>query len=535
MSTSVRTYLVAGAAAATATAIALTPVQAAPADIAVPAQPTSTQPQLTQAMVDLLAAASRMTAAVAPRISSQTGDAPASALAPAATVTGDVGVQNAASDWLTSGYEFIQDWVDWGVNYASDIAYGLGGWGVPFAGLIGAQIDLFYFSLIRPIANAIFYQAVVPIVNDPLNFGVWWNSIGSAIGTSINAGINFGIAEFNYFFGWIIPPLPPLPGLATEATTLAATQSLFPNLRNVIGDVVLPPADFVTDAAVNTINGAYGVVHNAANFVVDGADDVLNALRLGFVSRQLDINYDLISALSSQGVGLTTDLIQVPDRYLNDVLANGEGLLEALGTEARFVSNSITSHGSAALNAFGKYVDDQIDYFTPRLAATEATTTAELTKVPTSVRASLQETVDPTTTEETETAPKPASPLSGSSRQVRAGEVQERVQEGIQNAVDGAKKAGDEAREAAKTVVNNLTPKATSKEKAKDTKDANDAEDKATPVSSKKSTDSADSKPSTEKPSKDAKPSKPKQSKPKQSKDSGSDKSANDKSGSDKK
>lgn len=530
MSTSVRTYLVAGAAAATATAIALTPVQAAPADIAVPAQPTSTQPQLTQAMVDLLAAASRMTAAVAPRISSQTGDAPASALAPAATVTGDVGVQNAASDWLTSGYEFIQYWVDYGVELAE--------WAVdwvPYGYLIGDQIDIFYWDLIRPIANAIFYQAVVPIVNDPLNLSVWWDGIGSAIGTSINAGINFGLAELDYFFGWILPPLPPLPGLATEATTLAATQSLFPNLRNVIGDVVLPPADFVTDAAVNTINGAYGVVHNAANFVVDGADDVLNALRLGFVSRQLDINYDLISALSSQGVGLTTDLIQVPDRYLNDVLANGEGLLEALGTEARFVSNSITSHGSAALNAFGKYVDDQIDYFTPRLAATEATTTAELTKVPTSVRASLQETVDPTTTEETETAPKPASPLSGSSRQVRAGEVQERVQEGIQNAVDGAKKAGDEAREAAKTVVNNLTPKATSKEKAKDTKDAKDAEDKATPVSSKKSTDSADSKPSTEKPSKETKPSKPKQSKDSGSDKSGSDKSGSDKSGGDKK
>ncbi len=73
MSTSVRSYLVAGAAAATATAIAFAPVQAAPADIAVPAQPTSTEPRLTQAMVDLLAAASRMTAAVAPKLTDPDG------------------------------------------------------------------------------------------------------------------------------------------------------------------------------------------------------------------------------------------------------------------------------------------------------------------------------------------------------------------------------------------------------------------------------------------------------------------------------
>ncbi|WKG02094.1 hypothetical protein [Mycolicibacterium sp. HK-90] len=503
MSTSVRTYLVAGAAAATATAIALTPVQAAPADIAVPAQPTSAQPQLTQAMIDLLAAASRMTAAVAPRISDQTGDPPAE-VAPAAAVTGDVGVQNAASDWLTSGYQFIQYWVDYGVELAEWVV----DW-IPYGYLIGDQINIFYWDLIRPIADGYFYGWLVPVVNDPLNLNVWWDGFVNTVDAAVNAGINFGIAEFNYFFGWILPPLPPLPGLATTQT-LAASQSLFPNLRNVIGDVVLPPADFVTDAAVNTINGAYDVVHNAANFVVDGADDVLDALRLDFVSRQLDINYDLISALSAQGVGLTTDLIQVPDRYLNDVLANGEGLLEALGTEARFVGNSLTTHGNAALNAVGNYVEDQINYFTPGVAATESgPTTTEVAKVPTSVRASLQETVD-STAEQTEPSQKPASTVTNGSRAVRAGEVQARVQERIQSAVDGAKKAGDDAREAAKTVVNNLTPKAKDK-------------DKATPVSSK---DSTDSKSST-----DPKPSKAKPTKDKQSKDDG----GSDKSGSDKK
>lgn len=488
MSTSVRTYLVAGAAAATATAIALTPVQAAPADIAVPAHPTSAEPQLTQAMIDLLAAASRMTAAVTPKLPSESGAAPALGVAPAAA-TGEVGVQNAASDWLTSGYEFIQGWVDWGVTYAQDIAYGLGTWGVPFAGLIGNQIGIVYFDLIEDIADAIFYQAIVPIVNNPLNLGVWINGIGNAIGQSINAGINFGIAEFNYFFGWIIPPLPPLPGLATTQTLAAAAPgALFPGLRELVGDVVLPPADFVTDAAVNTIDGAYDLVHNATSSVVNGADNVLDALRLDFISKQIDINYKLVSALSAQGVDLTTDLIQVPDRYLNDVLKDGQGLLEAVGTEARFVGDSITSHGSNALNAVGNYVDDQIDYFTPGRLATD---TKEVTTIPPSARASLLSAPAPAektpakAAVDTDTA---AGAVQDRAKD-RATQVRTRVQAGVKDAVDTAKKAGDDTRDAVKNTVRNLTPKpknkATSqaKEKAaasssKDSKDNGSKNDK---------------------------------------------------------
>ncbi|MGV0811707.1 hypothetical protein ABQF34_07060 [Mycolicibacterium boenickei] len=470
MSTSVRNYLVAGAAAATATAIALAPVQAAPADIAVPAHPTSNQPQLTQAMVDLLAAASRMTAAVAPKLPDQTGGAPALGVAPAAAATGEVGVQNAASDWLTAGYEFIQYWVDYGVELADWVL----GW-IPGGYLIGDQINIFYWDLIRPIANGYFYGWLVPVVNDPLNLNVWWNGFVNTVDAAINAGIDFGISEFNYFFGWILPPLPPLPGLAATQT-VAATQalSLFPNLRDLVGDVVLPPADIATDLAVDTINGAYGAVHNATNFVVDGAEDVLDALRLNFISRQIDINYDLISSLSSQGIGLTTDLIQVPDRYLNDVLVNGEGLLEALGTEARYVSNSLTNRGGAALNAVGNYVDDQIDYFTPRLAAAD---TQEVTSVPPSARTSL---LSPAPAAETPAkATVDSVPDTAQDRaKERAANVKSRVQAGVKDAVDSAKNAADDTREAVKTAVKNATPKS----KAKDAK----------PASAKQSADSGD-------------------------------------------
>lgn len=477
MSTSVRTYLVAGAAAATATAIALTPVQAAPADIAVPAHPTSAEPQLTQAMIDLLAAASRMTAAVNPKLPSESGAAPALGVAPAAATTGEVGVQNAASDWLTAGYQFIQYWVDYGV----DLAQWVLGW-VPFGYLIGDQVGLFYDYLIRPIADNIFYEAVVPIVNDPLNFGVWWNSIGNAIGSSIGDAINFGIAEFNYFFGWIIPPLPPLPGLATTQTLAAAAPgALFPGLRELVGDVVLPPADFVTGAAVSTIDGAYDLVHNATSSVVNGADNVLDALRLNFISRQIDINYKLVSALSAQGVDLTTDLIQVPDRYLNDVLKDGQGLLEAVGTEARFVGDSITSHGSNALNAVGNYVDDQINYFTPGRLATD---TKEVTTVPPSARASLLSAPAPAEKTPAKAAVDTDTAVGAVQDRAkdRATQVRTRVQAGVKDAVDTAKKAGDDTRDAVKNTVRNLTPKPK-------TKATSQAKEKAAASSSKDSKD----------------------------------------------
>ncbi len=240
MTVSVRSYLIAGAAAATATTIALTPVQVTPADIAVPAHPTSSaQPQLTQAMVELLAAASRMTAAVPtpPKPAPVPGSGPTTAAAPTlATPNAVVTPQNAASDFVTSAYQYIQSWVDWGVNYGVDIAYWLGGWGVPFAGLIGAQTDIFYYQLIRPISDSVVYNLINPVLNAPLNLGVWANGIVD-VGWSVAAAAwNTVVAEANYFLGWVLPPLPPgLPFAATAQTTslAATTQTLSTTLDGV--------------------------------------------------------------------------------------------------------------------------------------------------------------------------------------------------------------------------------------------------------------------------------------------------------------
>lgn len=236
MSVSVRSYLVAGAAAATATALALTPIQVVPADVAVPARPSSVQPHLTEAMVKLLAAASTMTAPAPPKLPAagvvpKVGPNPLAAAPLAAAPV--VGTQNAASDWLINAYTGIQAWVDWGVNYATDLLY-WAGWFVPFSSTIAAQTDIFYYTLIRPISDNIFYQGVVPIVNDPLNLFVWTQAIRNVVRMSIPPVINFGISEFNYFFGWLIPPIPPFPPIGPLAATTPTLESLAKSVQTAL-------------------------------------------------------------------------------------------------------------------------------------------------------------------------------------------------------------------------------------------------------------------------------------------------------------
>jgi hypothetical protein len=113
---------------------------------------------------------------------------------------------NAASDAIVSGYQFLRYWVTYGVQLA-DYALGF----VPFGYAIADQVNIFYYNLILPISDSIVYQLVVPVVNDPLNLASYVNGLIAVGQTSVNAAINTGVAEFNYFFGWLIPPLPPRP------------------------------------------------------------------------------------------------------------------------------------------------------------------------------------------------------------------------------------------------------------------------------------------------------------------------------------
>ncbi|AKS32967.1 hypothetical protein [Mycolicibacterium goodii] len=215
MTVSVRAYLLAGAAAATATTIALTSVQVTPPDIAVPAQPTAPQPELSEAMIDLLAAARRMTVVIPAPVAEPGIHAPHGGAAPGfaqprvhtapsaqATAPGGVVVQNAASDFIISAWDAAVPWIDYGVGLVD----GALGW-VPGLAIIGDQVSLLWTYLGYPVANSFVRDLVAPVVNSPLNLDTWANGFSAVASTTVNSLANTGVAEFNYFFGWLIPPV----------------------------------------------------------------------------------------------------------------------------------------------------------------------------------------------------------------------------------------------------------------------------------------------------------------------------------------
>lgn len=138
--------------------------------------------------------------------------APSRSSAPAAAVAGPA-VANSITNGIDQAYQFIQYWVDYGVDLAQ--------WGAGFVpvigGLVSAQIGIVYDNLIRPIANSFVYNLVDPIINDP-SFANIVNSFGRFGGDIVNSVINFAWAEARYF----LPPLPPLPGVALLAAPDAA-------------------------------------------------------------------------------------------------------------------------------------------------------------------------------------------------------------------------------------------------------------------------------------------------------------------------
>jgi hypothetical protein len=204
MSVSVRSFLMALVATIMAACVAVAPSIAPPPDVRVPANQPDAARILSKTTVELLAAVQRMSAAVA--------SSAVPATAPNAALTAVSAPQNAASDFIVNAWNAVLPWIDYGVNL-TDYVLGF----IPCGYLIGDQVSIVYYSLVRPVANSFVVDLVAPVVNDPLNIFSYTNgliALGSVTATSL---INLGIDEFNYFFGWLIPPLPPLPFAATQS------------------------------------------------------------------------------------------------------------------------------------------------------------------------------------------------------------------------------------------------------------------------------------------------------------------------------
>jgi hypothetical protein len=214
MNVSARSYFMGGIAVVCASIIAIASAVAPPPDVTVPAnRPVATR-VLSEATVELLAAVQRTALGVVSR-------APAATAAAAAPAP-----QNAASDLIITAWNAVLPWIDYGVNL-TDYVLGF----IPFGYLIGDQVSIVYYSLVRPVANSFVVNLVAPVVNAPLDINSYLNGLAALGSVTVTSLINLGINEFNYFFGWLIPPIPPIGPLSTkeavteDVTPLSATSS----------------------------------------------------------------------------------------------------------------------------------------------------------------------------------------------------------------------------------------------------------------------------------------------------------------------
>ena len=255
MSGYVRNHLTAGVAAITATALVLSPTT--------PFTPSFEAPAGATSRVDLAASVKPLVLEPPSPSQLETARAAIRRLDPGATLGLPVAAaaptpQNAASDLITAGYQFIQYWVDYGVNLAQYVLQF-----IPYGYLIGAQVGIIYYELIRPISDSVVYDLINPIVNDPLNIWTYINGAVAVGQTTVVSLINTGIAEFNYFFGWLIPPLPLAAETATlkvadveepEATVLDVAERVAePNLSAAAAETHLPAVAVVESPAAEVV------------------------------------------------------------------------------------------------------------------------------------------------------------------------------------------------------------------------------------------------------------------------------------------
>lgn len=412
MPTTVRSYLVAGAAAATATAIALAPVQAAPADIAVPAHPTSsTQPQLTQAMIDLLAAASRMTAAVAPNLAGQAGAAPALGAAPSAAATGNVTAAPTAiaiapnlANTIDQVYGAVEPWVQWGFEVGA-AALGWIPWVGGWAG--GLLMDAYNFG-----------QSLV--ASGVYNFTDWLRGDGGIIQNLADFGTDAVLAV-----AWLgidivgtfiplppipLPPRPPLQGPYLASTLAAPTMAL----------ESAGPLSSLTDALSKARN-------------------------------------DFATAVKSltEGTGLATLADRIKEQAtVNEKTPIVEGTVEKAveGTveTIKETSDGLTNSLDETVTGVVSTVDQQTKQ-----------STDEISVVPRSVRQSLQDAVPATTVADAQDTAETVKTAAGEAETVKtpARSVRQGAREAVGKTATDAKAVADNARDAVKTAVKSLTPK----------------------------------------------------------------------------
>ena len=216
MTMSVRSYLTAGLAAATVSALAAVPVSTAtPTTITLPSI------ELSAAVLPLIQPATLAAGAVLGAATEATKPAAAasaaSALAPAAAASASGG------DAIINAYNAVEPWAQWGFEVAA--------WAVSYlpwpVGLLGQQVNIAYNSG-EPVVQAVVYSFAYLIDGQVSLIGP---TLADGLKTSAN---NFVQGEINWFLSFF-PPLPPIsfpvfPGaaVASRAASLRAGTAVPP-------------------------------------------------------------------------------------------------------------------------------------------------------------------------------------------------------------------------------------------------------------------------------------------------------------------
>jgi len=344
MDMAVRSFFTAGVTAVAASAIAIAP------SVAPPPTPRASTIQL--------AAQSRPLLDQFDRISTLLANGKAIAVVPAGAAPG-VGAaaapapQNAASDFVTSAWNFADYWITYGVDVA-DYALGF----IPGLGFIGDQINIVYDVLISPIGDSVVYGLIDPVLNNPLNPAVWVNGLVIVGSTTVAALVNTGVAEFNYFFGWLIPPLPPLPfpplpGLsgfaaqqqtATLAASLATTEQPAETTPAGVLEALgqrLGLHNPVAKDVRNAVATAQGLVSDLATAKVSIPDAVTNATEVltGAVQQKVPADVATVPDLDPTDAPVLKAVVGAPRKAADGVVAAQGAVKGAVDDVADAVKN----------------------------------------------------------------------------------------------------------------------------------------------------------------------------------------------------
>ncbi|ORW55231.1 hypothetical protein AWC21_23290 [Mycolicibacterium peregrinum] len=366
-------------------------------------------------MIDLLAAASRMTAAVAPNLSGQTSSAPAFGATPAAAASGNVTAAPTAiaiapnlANTIDQVYGAVEPWVQWGFEVG---AYALG-W-IPWVGgwAGGLLMDAYNFG-----------QSLV--ASGVYNFTDWLRGDGGIIQNLADFGVDavlavawLGIDVVGTFIPLPpipLPPRPPLQGPFLASTLAAPTAALEGAVQN--------PLTHLTDA----ITKAREDFATAVKSLTEGT---------GLAS--------LADRLEEQAAATEkTPVAEVAGSSVDQAI---EGTIENIEDASENLATGLNETVKDAAGNVGQQFKQVAD---------------EIGVVPRSVRQSLQNTVADTavTDADTEEAVKTGTDQVSADKPA-AGSVRQGVRAAVDKATTDATKAGDDARAAVKAAAKNLAPK----------------------------------------------------------------------------